>query len=75
MTHQLNIISSPSYATPSKSRKQWAEHIASDFPSPVKYSSLRAVEVRGLTYFEDSTPVHLRRTGLRPSFVPKEESL
>jgi hypothetical protein len=61
MSEQLNKLGSPSYAAPSRTREQTAEHIANGFPSPVSYHALKRVEINGLVYFKDATPVHLRR--------------
>ncbi len=59
-TRESRAMTNP-YATMSKSRKEWADHIKNGYPSPVKYFSLREVIVDGNVYMEECTPVHLKR--------------
>lgn len=63
MSEQRNHKSSPSYATPSKSREEIAEHIANGHPSPVRYVGLVPVTINGHVYYKDATPIHLMREG------------
>lgn len=67
MSEQMNHRTSPSYAAPSRTPAQWAEHVAADFPSPVEYHAYHVIErspcpgVTHTTYEPVPLPVHMRR--------------